>query len=66
MTGKPKISASRTQVLPDIDLRQTRFRIDWNKKLGYVKEMVKYWNVIQRASGHLYTVCGTSFIKVYT
>ena len=37
-----------------------------NKKLGYVKEMVKYWNVIRRASGDLYTVCGTSVIKVYT
>jgi len=29
VTGKPKISTSRRQVLPDIDLRQTRFRIDW-------------------------------------
>ena len=30
MTGKPKISTSRRQVLPDIDLPQTRFRIDCN------------------------------------
>jgi len=28
VTGKPKISTSRRQVLPDIDLRQTRFHID--------------------------------------
>ena len=28
MTGKPKMSTSRRQVLPGIDLRQTRFRID--------------------------------------
>jgi len=26
---KHKISTSRRQVLPDIDLRQTRFRMDW-------------------------------------
>jgi len=28
VTGKPKTSTSRIQVLPDIDLRQTRFRMD--------------------------------------
>ena len=28
MTGKPKIPTSRRQVLPVIDLRQTRFHID--------------------------------------
>jgi len=28
VTGKPKISTNRRQVLPDIDLRQTRFRMD--------------------------------------
>ena len=28
VTGKPKISTGRRQVLPDIDLRQMRFRID--------------------------------------
>jgi len=31
VTGKPKISTSRRQVLSDIDLRQTRFRMDWVK-----------------------------------
>jgi len=29
VTGKPKISTSPRQVLPDIDLRQTRFRIGY-------------------------------------
>jgi len=29
VTGKLKISTSRRQVLSDIDLRQTRFCMDW-------------------------------------
>jgi len=32
VTGKPKIPTSRRQVLPVIDLRQTRFRMDWTCK----------------------------------
>jgi len=31
VTGKPKFSISSRQVLSDIDLRQTRFRMDWVK-----------------------------------
>jgi len=36
VTGKPKISTSRRQVLPDIDLGQTRFRINWSVDLQMV------------------------------
>jgi len=34
VTGKPKISISHRQVLPDIDLWQTRFRKDWHNFLS--------------------------------
>jgi len=31
VTGKPKISTSRNFFLPEIDLRQTRFRMDCDR-----------------------------------
>jgi len=30
VTGKPKIYTSRRQILREIDLWQTRFRMDWS------------------------------------
>ena len=43
MIGKPKISTSRRQILPDIDLRQTRFRIDSHLDLITINDKHKYF-----------------------
>jgi len=39
VTGKPQISTSRRKVSPDIDLQQTRFRIDCNLSCELVSFM---------------------------
>ena len=59
--AKPKISTRRRQVLPDIDLRQTRFRID-------CRSSIEIWNLTIDKNKLFFgpiTVCLSLAVSVY-
>ena len=72
MTGKPKISTSRRQVMPDINLWPTRFRIDWYTCAWIVYIISNFTNSITRICIYIlrqllvkYIICVHYDVNVY-